>query len=90
MQLQMGRRSVAVPGDAFDRPALGELRESHEVEEIAIPDLIVVGAVTEGQRKDPLLLQVRLVDAREAPRDDRRTAEQAGERAACSRLLPSP
>lgn len=41
-------------------------------------DLIVVSRVYKRQRKHSLLLQVRLVDARKRPYDDRQTAEEAG------------
>ena len=51
--------------------------EAEDVDLVARPHLLVVRGVDERQREHALLLQVRLVDARERARDDREPAEEA-------------
>ena len=70
-------RAVRVRDAALDRLAGRQLREADEADAIVLADLVVVGRVAERQRQQALLLQVGLVDAREAARDDGRAAEQA-------------
>src|SRR5262249_52755234 len=70
-------RPVGVEEGALHRPARRELREAEQAQPIAGADPLVVGRITEAEREDALLLQVRFVDAREALRDDRGAAEPA-------------
>src|SRR5438105_3222185 len=49
--------------------------EAGDAHPVGLAEAVVVGGIRKRQRQDPLLLQVRLVDAREAPRDHRPAAE---------------
>ena len=65
--------------------------ESDEADAVVLADAVVVVGIGEGEGQEALLLEVGLVDPGEAAGDDRGSAQQPwGERAACSRLLPSP
>ena len=67
-----------------------QLPESDQAHPVVLADAVVVGWIGEGERQKALLLEVGLVDAGEAAGYDRRTPSRRGDRAACSRLLPSP
>src|SRR6516164_9148300 len=63
---------------ALDRFSGRELRQSDEIDAVALANTIVVVWLGESERQQPLLLQIGLVNAREAPRDDGGAAEQTG------------
>src|SRR5580658_11381482 len=48
-----------------------------QAETVVLANAIVVIRIAKGQREQPLLLQIGLVDAREAAGNDGRTAEQS-------------
>lgn len=68
------RRGLHVQDDLLAR---GELVEVEEADAVVSGDLVVVGGVGERQCQQSLLLQVRLVDAGKAARDDRPGAQVA-------------
>ena len=53
-----------------------EVGKADQADPVVLADALVVGRIAEGQREQALLLQVRLVDPREATGDDRGPAEQ--------------
>jgi hypothetical protein len=57
-------------------PVGREARDAADADAVFLLDLLVVRRIDEGQRQDSLLLQVGLVDAREAANDHGRGAEQ--------------
>src|SRR5215210_936477 len=59
-----------------DGLARRQVREAGQRYAVAFEDLVVVRRLAERQREQSLLLQVRLVNPREAARDDRGPAEE--------------
>ena len=64
--------------------------EPEHVDGVVETDLLVVARVLEGQREDTLLLQVRLVDARERPHQHDPAPHVAGLHRRVLRDDPSP
>ena len=90
VQQYLPGRAVGVVDDAGYGLAGGEGGEAEEADPVVLVDAVVVVGVAEGERQEALLLQVGLVDAGEAAGDDGRSPRRRGDKAACSRLLPSP
>src|SRR5229473_223415 len=63
--------------DDVGRLARGELREPRDADAVGLLEEVVVGGLGEREGEDPLLLEVGLVDAREAPDDHYLAAEIA-------------
>ena len=82
--------AVGVVDGAEDGLVGGEVGEADEADAVVLADAVVVGGVLEGEGEEALLFEVGLVDAGEAAGYDGSASEEPGERAACSRLLPSP
>jgi hypothetical protein len=70
-------RPVRVAEHALDGRSGGQMGEPHQAQQVVLADALVVCGLGEGQRQEPLLLEVGLVDAGEAPGDDSRAVEQA-------------
>jgi predicted aminopeptidase len=69
------RPAVRMMEDGFHLAPRRQLAKSQEADPVVPPHLVVVGGVREGEGQQPLLLQVRLVDPREAAGNDRRPAQ---------------
>src|ERR1700730_11731578 len=63
--------------DNVDRLAGSELREPLDADAVGLLEQVVVGGLGEREGEDPLLLEIGLVDAREAPHDHHLAAEIA-------------
>src|SRR6266849_5660507 len=63
--------------DDVGRLARGELREPLDTDAVRLLEEIVVGGLREGQGENALLLEIGLVDTREAPHDDHLASEIA-------------
>src|SRR5439155_25466993 len=68
---------VGLADDNGDRLPGRQAPESGDAHAVILPEPFVVARIAERQRQDALLLEVRLVDAREAPDDHRLAAEIA-------------
>src|SRR5688572_20835029 len=77
VQPQGFARPVGVTDAALDGLAGGQARQADQAQAVVLADPVVVGRILERQREQPLLLEVRLVDAGEAARDDGGAAQQA-------------
>src|SRR5262249_31972258 len=73
--LDRDRPAVRLVDTHLDGPAGREARESRDAHPIHLLEQVVVLGVRERQRQDPLLLQIRLVDAREALDQSRSRSE---------------
>src|SRR5271156_7194590 len=77
IELQQFDRAVGMFDAAFDRLRRRHLRQPDQTEAVVFADAIVVLRIAKGQREQPLLLQIGLVDAREAAGNHCSTAEQS-------------
>ncbi len=77
IELQQFDRAVGMLDAAFDRLRRRHRGQPDQAETVVLADAIVVIRIAKGQREQPLLLQIGLVDAREAAGNDGRTAEQS-------------
>ena len=78
VELERLGRAVGVLDPALHRLAGAHGGEADEAQPIVLADAVVVRGILEGQGHEPLLLEIRLVDPREAPGDDGGAAEQPG------------
>ena len=69
--------AVFVIDDHGDRLAGSQVGEADDVDRVAGADPVEIRRIGEREREDALLLEVRLVDAREGADDDRRSAHEA-------------
>src|SRR5262249_5272755 len=68
--------SVGVPHATLHGLAWGQIRQPYEADAIVFTDAVIVRRVLKRQGQESLLLEIRLVDAGEAPRDHGRPAEE--------------
>src|SRR5208282_5578420 len=76
-ELQPFRRAVEMLDAAFDRLRRRHRGEPDQTEAVVLADAIVVIRIAKGQREQPLLFQIGLVDARQAAGNHCSTAEQS-------------
>src|SRR5262245_46288136 len=76
VQRERLRGAVGMPHDARDGLAGRQVLEAGQADAVVLTDLVVVRGVAEGERQQPLLLQVAFVDAREGPGDDGGSAQE--------------
>ena len=77
IELQQFDRAVGMLDAAFDRFRRRHRGQPDQTEAVVLANAIVVIRIAKGQREQPLLLQIGLVDAREAAGNHGRTTEQS-------------
>ena len=78
LELDLFLATLRVVDDRLHRLAGRQVLQARHADRVALQDPIVVVGVGECQRQQALLLQVRLVDAGEAARDDGAVAGVSG------------
>src|ERR1700733_4709643 len=77
IELQQFDCAVGMLDAAFDRFRRRHLEEPDQTEAVVLAEAIVVIRIAKGQSEQPLLLQIGLVNAREAASNHGSTAEQS-------------
>src|SRR5277367_3169280 len=77
IELQQFHRAVEMLDAAFDRFRRRHRGQPDQTEAVVLADAIVVIRIAKSQREQPLLLQIGLVDAREAAGNHCSAAEQS-------------
>ena len=68
--------AVGVPNNASHRPFGRQIDHTDKADVVVLSNALVVIRILECQRQQPLLFQIRLVNARKAAGDHRHTAKK--------------